>query len=356
MSEYKVIVPNLDHRPDRWQWCRKVLLEQGVPPGKIERFSAYGVLEFRGYPDWEDRFRKALRDQFGPIPRYLDWKQLPEQRMGDWAWSRTYYSILTQIAGGTDTALVLVDDRSLEFDYNQVCRHLDILNREPFEPLAMIQYISYCNKRTNWILDLRDSDRLRDIPEMQYGLRGPGDAANLYTPLGARRHLDFIDAPKRDEDGMILRVRSKVPAGCGHISVADLRRGHPENITTAFAFCHDTRGCYSTPEAKIKKSAMPYCMNREDRCPPPGRVAKKTELGELPLPRVFDTPKKYKLDFFAYDDYLELATVVHPEMIFRNYGYRSSFLSSEHIEKRRNYGKEIFAQANNITTKGTHHE
>ena len=130
--DYKVIVPNLDRRPDRWRCCRGILLEQGTPRDKIERFSAFDMLEFRGLPDSAQRFRESLIGQFGSIPRWLDKESLD----GESSWPRTWYTILKEIASGTENVLLLIDDRTPPCTYDVVCRHLEILANEP-EPLAI---------------------------------------------------------------------------------------------------------------------------------------------------------------------------------------------------------------------------
>ena len=238
MNGYKVIVPNLDRRPDRWKWCVKNLLEQGVPRDKIERFSAFDGLDYKGLPDWQRLFSDSLRAQFGTIPFFLNKKG----REGSWAWARTWYTIIKRIADGSDTALVLVDDRAAMFAYGETCRHLEILNRQAHR-LAMVQYSCH----TGYVRTYRRSIRLDDIPEMQYGLYGCGDSVVLYTPLGARKMLDFINAPTLDGDGIIIYLRNDE-----YMSVGELRTKHrnPESISIALAVVGDPRGCYSTPEAK----------------------------------------------------------------------------------------------------------
>ena len=47
MDSYKVLVPNLARRDDRWLLCAGVLLGQGVPLTHIERFVAHDGAYYR---------------------------------------------------------------------------------------------------------------------------------------------------------------------------------------------------------------------------------------------------------------------------------------------------------------------
>ena len=343
MNECKVIVPNLDRRPDRWRWTMATLTAQGVPRNKIERFASFDGLEFLRHPDAVDRMRMVIRDQFGKMPSWL--KIAREIR--EWSWARTWYTIMTRIMRGTEPAIVMVDDTSLSFTYDDICMHLETLGKEEY-PLAAIQYKAH----NTFIPNCRLTERLSLIPEMQYGFYGVGDSINLYTPLGAQKMLEFIDAPALDCDDMMLFLR-RGDRKTEYTTIRHMRRGNSESVSFAFAFAGDPRGCYSTPKAQplksLKEDNPNYVMKgRQDR----GNFRRrKWSLGEIPLPRVFDNIK-YNLIFMFYDEgYLELEPMVHPEIMFRNYAYRSSFLSNEHIEERRNYGKENFAQMNGIKAK-----
>ena len=339
MNEYKVILPNLDRRPDRWQFSLELLLAQGVPRDKIERFPAFDVLEFRGLPDWQKRIRESISAQFGCVPFFLERKR----RDGDWAWSRTWYTILTKIASGSETVLLLVDDILHRFTYDETCQHIELLEKEQ-NPLAIVNY-RCCPYPDGIIRMYTRTEWLDNIPGMMYGLSAVGDACVLYTPLGAQRVLDFIDAPERDEDGFMIHCKNG-----RYEALRTFRQGTaPELAAMATVFMKDTRGCYSMPQGRIDSWKPNYKiktakMAREDRVEPPRRLVKTRAIGKIPLPRAFDFDSKYTLDFMSYEQqgYLELRSIVHPTLMFQNYGYRSSLLSDQHIEERQNYGKTAF--------------
>lgn len=125
----------------------------------------------------------------------------------------------------------------------------------------------------------------------------------------------------------------------------------PSKVSMALVFLKDARGCYSFPEGRIDDYEPKYKiksvkMDRQDRVHPPRRKTETKLFGKIPLPRRFDVDTKYTLDFVSYVEqgYLELKSIVHPTMMFQNYGYRSSLLSDNHTEERRNYAKTAFEQ------------
>lgn len=332
---YRVIIPNLDRRPDRWRWCLETLLEQGTPKDSIERFSAFDGTEWSSI---EEAHAKMERLHGGKLPRYL----LSRDRLlTNYAWRCTWYTILLKVAKGNDTALVMIDDWSAPFDFETICRHIQILNDQPY-PLLMVQY--------NWHKGTHESSsrrsKLERAPELEIGLRGAGDSAVLFTPPGAQRMIEFTNADKWDGDGIVIYARKGK-----YRPIREFRCQLPEYVTFAYALVGDPRGCYSSPDAKLFPRSRPdYVSHHQDRDMRVMLAHRKRRdwiLGDVPLPRALDSDEKYKLGFRTVrEGRLELIEFVEPEKIFRDYSYRSSRLSDEHIFYRMDYAKRIFGALN----------
>lgn len=336
---YRVIIPNLDRRTDRWRWCLETLLEQRVPKEKIERFSAFDAANWSSI----DEAHAEAKEQLGVtiLPRYLSGGNV---YLGNYAWKFTWYTVLLQISRGDEPALLLIDDWAVPFTYDQICRHIEIVNNEAC-PLAMIQYHWFSHITDGYIV----RSRLEQAPELERGFRGPGDGSILFSPLGARRMIDFANAERVEGDDLRWEIKNGVFKRIGG------RRSHtPEGVTAAYSVIGDQCGCYSTPDhPKPCRPKPDYVDTRNDRQPPRVMDAhgrKDWILGTIPLPRAFDSHETFPLGFRTFKEgYLQLTHAVAPKRLFGNYAYRSSLLSDNHIAYRMNYAKNQFEVLNTRT-------
>ena len=130
---YKVLSPNLDRRPDRWNVFTDALVAQGTPVEYIERFSSH---DGRNYHSMEDAQTDALKRGSS---RYLSCARGIDQFNFCWCWS--WYDCIAQIAGCSDgyPRLLVIDDCRPVFSYEEICQHLSVFNAED-APFMIAQY------------------------------------------------------------------------------------------------------------------------------------------------------------------------------------------------------------------------
>ena len=77
-------------------------------------------------------------------------------------------------------------------------------------------------------------------------------------------------------------------------------------------------------------------------------------LGSIPLANKLETPhERYELGFrWLGEGNLRLTEFVDPSLMFSNYAYRSSTLSSEHVSSRMTYARRIYDRLNKRGSRG----
>ena len=221
MSNYKVVIPNLAGREDRFNLCMGHLLAQGVPPEHIRRFFAH---DGKHYTDAKHITNYVVAD-LELRHRYGNGRYLTTQWDGwdvySYAWMWTWYEIVDEIAREPDElppTLVLIDDWAMDIEFSVIKDHVSILSKMEM-PFCMLQYV-HSTSESNEKQSKRDNKRTI-IPTIQHGIAGTGDPAMLITPLGARRLIDYAD---------------KHPQHC------------PEMLMWYFSRNGDNSGCYSAIE------------------------------------------------------------------------------------------------------------
>ncbi|MDE0298609.1 MAG: hypothetical protein OXN17_08260 [Candidatus Poribacteria bacterium] len=242
MTDFNIVVPNLDRRPDRWYSCYGALLALGFPVKRLHRFSAHDHVNY----DSREQAKAAATKQF-PNSEYLRNVSLEK---GYYCWSWTWYDIMTQIADGSDDSvytLFLIDDYTMMVTYSEVLEHIRLLSSCGV-PLKMIQY-AFNDQRPGF--EPQDSLEPGEPVErtaLHRGLSHSGDAANLLTPLGAKEILNLADniggacgvpnwvfwwaARKLPPDGYFStgRLMARAMNRTRHISwYEDAREGMPPN-------------------------------------------------------------------------------------------------------------------------------
>ena len=199
MNKYKVVVPNLARREDRWLLCLGALLSQHVPEQHIERFIAH---DGDNYPDYESARIDALKTF--PGSRYLRDTRLHRHY---YCWSWTWYEIMHNIATEPDDAmptLILIDDHIMRLNYKQICTHVTLVYqmRPPFK---MIQYV-YSGQvppgQQSSAMLAQTHFRSIGYTGLKHGFANSGDFANLISPIGARDILKVANNPNRPNIGV----------------------------------------------------------------------------------------------------------------------------------------------------------
>ncbi len=187
MSDFNIVVANLDRRPDRWYASFGALFALGFPVERLSRFSAHDHIN---YPNLQEA-KEAATTQF-PNSTYLRDIDLGK---GYYCWSWTWYEIMTQIAEGFNDSvytLFLVDDVAMRVTYSEVLEHIRLLS-SCGAPLKMAQY-AWNEQRPGFEPEdsLEPGAPVEDT-SFRRGLSHSGDAANLFTPSGAKEILNLAD-------------------------------------------------------------------------------------------------------------------------------------------------------------------
>lgn len=187
MTDFNIIVPNLDRRPDRWYSNYGALLALDFPVERLRRFSAHDHVNYRDTA----QAKEAATKQF-PDSAYLRDISLGK---GYYCWSWTWYEIMTHIAEGSDDSvytLFLLDDYAMKATYPEVLEHIRLLSSCD-APVKMIQYISNPQRPGREAEDSLEPGTLVEGTTLHRGLTHSGDAANLFTPSGAKEILNLAD-------------------------------------------------------------------------------------------------------------------------------------------------------------------
>lgn len=186
MTDYNVLSPNLNRRPDRWTLFVDTLVSQGTPADHIKRFPSH---DGRDYPNMEDAREHAvsLAAEKGQPSRYLSSIYGVDKFNYCWCW--TWHDCIELIAAYTDDCprLLIIDDCRPRFDYTQICQHLSVLEAQD-APFMMAQYGGPGVDSPSRV----NNSPIPNLPIFQYGLAGNWDVAVIYSPRGARWLLDFM--------------------------------------------------------------------------------------------------------------------------------------------------------------------
>lgn len=193
MNGIQFIIPNLDRRPDRWEWCRESLLLQGVPAENIIRFSTIDGLRYVT-DDGDHRnlsvLQRALSKQFGGLPPCL--RKPIDMVLTQYAWFASWYAMLDMISQMPDDkyACWLMDDYAIHVRYDDLLKWANILSqvtKRSWRTLYAIQLCHYTNAETYRGVSVAE------CPRFQYGLSTPDDAAVICTPQGAKWMMNYIN-------------------------------------------------------------------------------------------------------------------------------------------------------------------
>ena len=187
MSDFNIVVANLDRRPDRWYSSYGALFALGFPVERLRRFSAHDHINYRGLKE----AKEAATKQY-PNSTYLRNISL---ETGYYCWSWTWYDIMTQISEGCDDSvytLFLIDDYTMRVTYSEVLEHIRLLS-SCGAPLKMIQYISNPQRPGFEPEDSFEPGALVEGTTFRRGLSHSGDLANLFSPSGAKEIVDLAD-------------------------------------------------------------------------------------------------------------------------------------------------------------------
>lgn len=210
MNDFKVIVPNLDRRLDRWYACVGALRARRIPDNRIHRFSAHDGEAYNNAAEAQEESLKSF-----PNSTYLSTKievgGIYDKHFYCWCW--TWYEIMIEIANQSNDAipvLFLVDDIMLHLDYRVICELVESVYDEN---------TSFKILQLNTVTVSHHNLPRINQKELTLGLRGNGDQSNIYSAEGARYLLALAN-------------------NHGYTS--------PEHVTGVAANQECQTGCYST--------------------------------------------------------------------------------------------------------------
>lgn len=187
MTDFNIVVANLDRRPDRWYASFGALFALGFPVERLTRFSSHDHINYR---DLQEAKADATK-QF-PNSTYLRDISLGT---GYYCWSWTWYDIMTHIAEGSDDSdytLFLIDDYTMRVTYSEVLEHIRLLS-SCAASLKMVQYMYNYQRPGSEPEDSFEPGALVEGTTFRRGLSLSGDLANLFSPSGAKEILDLAN-------------------------------------------------------------------------------------------------------------------------------------------------------------------
>ena len=179
----KVVVPNLDCRPDRWRLCLHLLRELGYPDGEVIRVSAH---DGHQYPDAVTMREDAKTAFGGRLPEYLTSQVNNDPYNYGWHW--TWYDMLDLISTMPHTtyALTLIDDYVMKFSHSEVLSHLRCL-LDKGDVVNILQYAQ--TNRPEGHLNTSRSINTEQPTTIYNKVISSGDQAVLFHPVGASAML-----------------------------------------------------------------------------------------------------------------------------------------------------------------------
>lgn len=187
------VVPNLERRPDRWEWCRDSLLSQGVPEAHIIRFPAFDGLRYvdeHGDHRNLSIIQNMLSQYFGCLPRCLRYRY--NMMLTQYAWCSTWYAMLDKIAKMPTNEHIcwLIDDFTISVPYETLLRYVNILSEvatRAWRTLFAIQLCHYTHEETYTGVPVAECS------QFQYGFSTPDDGAMICTPRGATWLMNYLN-------------------------------------------------------------------------------------------------------------------------------------------------------------------
>ena len=203
INRIRFIIPNLHWRPDRWEWCRNTLLEQGVPAENIIRFPVWDGLRYvdsTGDHRNLHLLQNALADHFGTLPPCL--RRPHDMLLTQYAWHASWYAILDEISRlpEDEYGCWLLDDWRLQgVTYDELLGYANILTavcKRSWRRLVAIQ-IAHFPTETH----TKRRRKVAECPMFQYGLSTYDEHAIILSSHGASFWMNHINhkAPK-DQD------------------------------------------------------------------------------------------------------------------------------------------------------------
>ncbi len=192
IDRIQFIVPNLDRRPDRWNWCRESLLSQGVPAENIHRFSAFDGLNYldsAGDHNNLSILEQVLSEHFGVLPPCLT---NLDMALTQYAWFGTFYAMLDKIANMPENeyACWIIDDFHIGVSYGELLIYANILSevaQRAWRTLFAIQLAHFTHEHNF------TGAVVAECPRFQYGLSSPDDQCMVCSSRGARWMMNYIN-------------------------------------------------------------------------------------------------------------------------------------------------------------------
>lgn len=242
-SEFKLLLPNLDRRPDRFLLCVGVLIGQGTPQHLIDRHIACDGAKYKNSVD----VASEAKYKYGAtLPIYGNGNYITEHNEGwdayNYSYCRTYYEAWNKIALEPDDSLptlLLQDDWRMKISYSDICAHIEALPDS-----KIIQYVGcVCDPEGE---DLKHEST--EVPNIQRGLSGTGDQALLMMPAGARRLVEFADENTTHTPEMLLYYFAHNADQTGCYSVIENQADHLyTHFTSVFQDRSTNQGGVTTP-------------------------------------------------------------------------------------------------------------
>lgn len=210
------LIPNLQHRPERWTKCRELLEEQGFPRSNIHRFEAFS---YRNYKTAAEAIEDA-RQYIQPMPRLLSESYfIPRNNVSELCYLLTWYAMVRRISGVANDDLyflILVDDCYIIFTYEQIHQTLDRLTQHEYHKPRILQI-----GRNPRVLLHRRVVPYFDI--WQYGLCGRTDPAYLLNRVGAKDLISVCELLRKELiPAYIFEKLSHFPQQFGYYSLSAL--------------------------------------------------------------------------------------------------------------------------------------
>ena len=228
----KVIIPNLDRRPNKWDICYSRLLAAGTPGQNIMRVPSYDGSHYHTITE----IKTDAQRHFTKLPNWLAYEKKKRQPT-EFAWNWTWYTCLQIISNFPDNhlGLLLIDDVELLVPFTTLESHISQL------------VLNHSIKMINLNLVVSKNNKLRHRPcipntVFQYGLATEYDLANVFTPAGARFYLAFANAHHTAVDpcGLqhILLRRTDIPGIFGLAAPYPDPRGAAYLIRSPSSYVH----------------------------------------------------------------------------------------------------------------------
>lgn len=183
----QILYVNLDRRSDRNEWFLNEIKKTKVPMDIVERVPAK---DWQDYPDNVSLLKAMQADGYA--------LNIPDEaatmgRRGFYAWQWTQCACLRRVVRENRTTLLMQDDAVLNMEWSELQAHLAVLpENNNFLKIWAIQLYWYepPYHRPNVNIPYEGGDRNGWL--WNYGIRGVGNKAIIWTPPGANRILAMM--------------------------------------------------------------------------------------------------------------------------------------------------------------------